>query len=436
MSSSMTRIARIHLGIYRQLCAEVEAEHSRLFSTVDRQSLPTLDRWFEAWAFAFNHQKMLRLPPEDLVKSGRLLARVAESYTTHEIADRVFRYLETLANERDPNGLEMAEMLVGAGELDRRLAQLDRATDRCKRALKIAEVQDTPGAHKLVSRILYELAYIDLYGGDTYSALEGLALSLTQADKAGDAVGAGIARALSAAIRTEEGVLDEPVETLRAESMRFAVLAESDELKRIGRHVFANRWRVNCDIHFMQALLASGEVGPARHAYDDYVTNDPNPSRLGNATLALTGACIALAEGRLNEAATLAERCREATPLPFELQEAAAGVTSIYGVISLVRGDAERARDAFNEATHLNPALRNAKGQGWAALGLAILAIEANDRTAALTAVDVGITRCARCSAPVRRALTDLRAELAAGLPQSDRDWKAVLRALTGPLPR
>ncbi len=432
----MTSIERIHLAIYRDLCGKVEAEHGRLFSSFNRQGSSTLDRWSEIWAFAFNHRKTLLLPPEDLVKTGVLLARVAESYTAHEIADRVFRCLDTLVKERDPNGLEMAEILVGAGELDRRCAQLDRATERCNRALEIGSVQDTPAAHKLVSRILYELAYIDLYSGDADSALQRLAFSHAKADKAGDAVGAGIARALSAAIRTDQGVLGEPVETLRAESLRFAALAESDEIKRIGRHVFANRWRVNCDIHAMQALLAAGKVRAARHAYDNYVTNDPSPSRHGNATLALTGACIALAEERIDEAATLAERSREATPLPFDIQEAAAVVTSLYGVISLARGDAQRARDAFNEAIHLNPALHNAKGQGWAALGLAVLAIEAGDRSSALAAIDVGITRCARCCAPVRLALTELRAEIAAGLPCSKHDWKMVLQALTGPLPK
>ena len=432
----MTRVARIHLGIYRHSCAEVETEHGQLFSTVERQSLSKFDRWSETWAFAFNHRQTLLLPPEDLVKTGGLLARVAESYTAHEIADRIFRCLETLVKERDPNGLEMAEMLVGAAELDRRLAQLDRATGRCQRALEIAQAQDTPAASKLASRILYELAYIDLYDGDAHSAVQRLALSLAAADKAGDTVGAGIARALSASIRIEEGVRGEPVETLRAEATSFTALAESEEIKRIGRHMFANRWRVNCDIHAAQALLASGEVKAARCAYEGCVTNDPSPSKLGNASLAFTGACIALAEGQLDEAATLAKRCREATPLPFELQEAAAAVTSLYGVISLARGDAGRARDAFNEAIQLNPALRNVRGQGWAALGLAVLALEDGDRPAALVALEVGMTRCARSCAPVREALTELHAELTAGTLQSERDWKAVLQALTGPLPK
>jgi tetratricopeptide (TPR) repeat protein len=437
--SSTARVERIQLGIlgiYRRICAEVEAEHGRLFSTADRQSLSTLTRWFEAWAVAFHQRKAVQVPAEDLVKNGRLLARVAESYTAHEIAERVFRGLETLSKERDPNGLGTAEILADIGELDRRLAQLDRATERCNRALDIARVQGTPAAHKLVSRILYELAYIGLYTGDTCSALQRLEQSRVEADEAGDSVGAGIARALSAAIRSEEGVFDEPIEALQAESKHFAMLAESEELKRTGRHVFANRWRVNCDIHHVQALLVSGEIGAARQAYDDCVANDPNPSALGNATLALTGACVALAEGHLDEAAKLAERCRNATPVPFENQEAAATIASVYGVISLARGDVWRARDAFNEATRLNPALRNAKGQGWAALGLAVLAIEAGDRTAALAALDVGITRCARCCAPVRHALTELHAELAASAPRSKRNWKAVVQALTGPLPK
>jgi tetratricopeptide (TPR) repeat protein len=157
---------------------------------------------------------------------------------------------------------------------------------------------------------------------------------------------------------------------------------------------------------------------------------------LGNATLHLTGACIALAEGRLDEAAALAESSRKATPTPVENQEAFATIASVYGIISLARGDASRARDAFHEATNLNPEYRNAKGQGWAALGLAILATEVGDHTAALAALDVGITRCARCYAPVRVALTELRSEIAAGAPRAERDWKMVLRALTGPLPK
>jgi tetratricopeptide (TPR) repeat protein len=219
--------------------------------------------------------------------------------------------------------------------------------------------------------------------------------------------------------------------------MNFAALAESEEIKRLGRHVFANRWRVNCDVHTMQALLASGEVMAARRAYEECVANDPNPSQLGSATLALTGACIAIAEGHLDEAAALTTRARKVTPLPFELQEGAAVITAVYGVISLERGDINSALDAFNEATALNPALHNAKGQGWAALGLAVLAIETGDRSAAISALDLGIMRCARCFAPVRHALSEMRTELDAGLPlRSERNWKAVLRALTGPLPK
>jgi hypothetical protein len=431
----MTRAVRIHLELYRHACRRVEIAHGLLFSTSDRKILSEFGQWSDSWAYAFGHRKALQLPPEDLVTTGRLLARVAESYTEHDMADRVFTCLRTLFEEGDPNRLEMAEMLVGAGEIDRRRGRPDRASERCMRALAIAEAYDTPSAHKLVSRIQYELAYVDLYSGDAVSALQRLALSRTEADKGGDAVGAGIARALSAAVLIEEGVLDDAAMTLHAEAMNFAALARSEEIVRINRHVFANRWHLNCKIHHTQALLASGEIMASRQAYNDCV-NDPNPSALGNATLSLTGACIALAEGHLDEAALLAERCRDATPMPFEDQEAAATIASVYGVISLARGDVDRACDAFCEATRLKPGLRNARGQGWAALGLALLAIEAGDGISAVAALDAGITRCAQCCAPVRGALTELRAEIAAGLPRSGHDWKMVLRALTGPLPK
>ena len=325
---------------------------------------------------------------------------------------------------------------MGTGELDRRTGHVDRAFTRFNDALKLIESQETAAAHRLASRTFYELAYLQIYRGDAERALEKLARSQVEADACGDSVGAGIARALGAAVRSEEGVLHEPIETLAAEARNFTALAQSEELKRNGRHVFANRWRVNCDIHSMQALLAAGEIDRAARAYDDYVRSDPNPSRLGNPWLAFTGACIALARGHVEQAATLAIQCREAMPKPIEFQEAVASVIALYGVISLVRNDTERAREAFVEANNLDPALRNAKGQGWAALGLAIIALESSDRSKALDVLEVGIARCARCCAPVRRALMEMREDVVEGSVRLGEELRADLRALTGPLGR
>jgi tetratricopeptide (TPR) repeat protein len=426
---------RIHCAHYEILCGHMEAEHRQLFASRDRQSRSMLIRWADGWEFAFTHRARLSLSKERLLKSGGWLARIAESYSSYDIADRLFRSLGILVGESDPASLEVAEVVVGTGELDRRLGQLQRATQRCQLALEIARRQNTARAHRLAARVLYELAYIDYYRGNAGSALRWLADSHAEARIAGDAVGAGIARAISASIQLEEGTLGNPIEALRVESRNFAALAGSAEVTGEGRHMFANRWRVNSEIHGMQALLAVGEVESAWCAYEAQVANDPNPSSAGNATLAFTGACIALARGDLDGAAALAEQSRIATPHPFGSQEAAASIAALYGVISLARGDMDLARDGFFEAQALNPELRNAKGQAWAAFGLAILAAAAGDRVGALASLDVGIARCALCCAPLQRALLEFREALEPGGPQQQAtDWQARLVGLTGPL--
>ena len=431
MRDSLALLCRV---TYAQFVEDSAAEHDRLFSAATlAEPSTTIEEWKDTWTNAFERRSTLNVSPADLINSGRLLARIAETYTLREIVDDLFGRIELLISEGDPDELQMAEVLIEAGELDRRLGRLESAVDRFNRALAIAERPDTAASHKLLSRVFYEFAYIDLYAGDAEAATRQLALSEAEANEAGDLVGAGIARALTAAVLIEEGVLSDAFRLLQAETANFARLATAPEIIRANRHVFAGRWRMNCEMHEIQTLLASGEVAAARQATDRIASN-PNPSIVARSSLDFIDASIALSEGNLNRAAERTSACRSATLEPKNRQEAYATICALYGVIELVRGNREGARSSFQEAVDLDAALRNARGQGWAALGLASLFMEDGDTRAAISVLEVGIDRCARCCAPVRRALVELRTVLE-GSAASTRDWTAVLRGLAGPIP-
>lgn len=412
---------------------QIRAKHKGLFSSHE----PLDDAEVARWNDALRDAEQDGIAPQDILQYGALFARVAEGYSLHLRVGSILVQLEDLIARRGADRATVVEILISAGELDRRLARLDRARERLAGAMESTRLVEPPVCHRQRCRALYEIAFIDRMVGDATGAIGSLERSDEEGRLGGDVIGAIIARTLRAAILTEEGRVSESVRSLTAEREMLLGLLESGEIEA-GRRPVANRWAGNARIHLAQAMLAAGDAVAADALLQEYREKHGGTSVEGQSTFLSTKARVLLSMGKYGDARGFAvESMRALRSLPEALDlEGAAALLALGGVLYLAPDDERseaQARALFEEARRLKTTLRNAEGQSWAAVGLALFAQRRGDEAGARDIIAEGKERCARCSRPSRMVL-----DMLLRAPRTDRDPGEdfeILAGLAGALP-
>jgi hypothetical protein len=287
---------------FQQLRSEIELLHKQRVGSIRKR----LELLYDTWAGAYGNA--CDIPRSDIVAFGLALGRLAESYSFHQVAENVLNILADDAINRVA-GIEFpAEILISAGELNRRRGELTNAESRFKQATSILE-EDLSAeskrarSHRELGRVYYEFAYLARLRGDAEAARSALERSEVECELSGDWVGVEIAKSLKAAISYEEGFAEDAVRVYEKCLAGFRKMVSDPELEKSGRSGFARRWLANTQTHLGQANLSAGNVGTARKLIQERLaTADTLPSPLDFLTLKRIEAQLRLAEGDLDRA--------------------------------------------------------------------------------------------------------------------------------------
>jgi tetratricopeptide (TPR) repeat protein len=402
--------SRLFNGYFRQLQSEVALLRKQKIGSIRKR----LEHLYDTWAGAYGNAG--DITKSEIVAFGLALGRLAESYSFHQVAESVLNSLADDAINRFA-GIEFpAEILISAGELNRRRGELSNAESRFQQAASILEEDLSAEAkrtrsNKELGRVYYEFAYLARLRGDAGAARSALERSEVECELSADWVGVQIAKSLKAAILYEEGFAEDAVWAYEKCLVEFQKMVSDPELEKSGRSGFARRWLVNTQIHLGQANLSAGNVGAARKLIEERLAAaDTEPSTIGFSTAKRIEAQLRLAEGDLDRARdaiekswnTIREQGEEITT------ELAAATITIAGVIHALKGGNDYAQSCFEQACRLNPDLHNHRAQGWACAGRAILASASKDENSSRLAIFEGLKLVERCGAPIRFVLLEL----------------------------
>ena len=200
--------ARKHGKLFRIYLERLEEDVTRLHAKVTSDIDTRVSMYRSTWENACRGYIAVS-GPERFQFAG-LLGRVAESYSLHHIAEEVFDQLAEEALQNDSDLPNPVDVLITAGEFNRRRAHLSKAEERfaeAKRLLehKLLSANDPVALHQIhrqLGRVFYELAYVDRCRGDAGSAASHLERCEMECDLGQDPVGASIARTLRAVLAT------------------------------------------------------------------------------------------------------------------------------------------------------------------------------------------------------------------------------------------
>lgn len=408
-----------HGELFRKYLERLEQEVIRFYAQVTPNIDIWIKRYYSIWNNARSGDRVLAVSRQEQVRFGELLGRVAEGYSRHDIAEEVFDRLTEDALDNNSAIAKPIELLITAGEFNRRRVNLPKAQARFMEAKKYLEdrlitAQDLTvfiSLARQLGRVLYELAYIERFHGNAMAEIATLDHSARACTLGHDPVGASIARTLQAMVFCEEEGGSGPISTIQRELQRLSHLAEDETMKRERRDGFARRWIRNAHLHLVQALLTNSNVAAAREVFEVYREHEAEePSRIGLVTLRRIEAQLCLAEGLLDEAHEAIGKAWNASEehASLALIERGASTVAVAGVIHVLQGLRTSANDCFTQARNLPIDLHNHIAHGWAAMGDAILKMETGDRQAAREAVFYGLHAVQHCGAPTRRALLHL----------------------------
>jgi tetratricopeptide (TPR) repeat protein len=411
MSTLVSRRA-LHSRIFGSYLSELRVAAGDLYQRRTESVEARIKVWYSNWVEAY--AGVVQVAPPDIVRFGLLLGRLAESYSVRNVAEEILDQLADDAVGRVPWIDHPAEILITAGEFNRRRGDLPEAERRFGEAVAILEedlalVDTRQQAHRELGRVFYEFAYLNRLRGDAAAATSAIERSEAECELGADIVGVEIAKSLHAAALYEEGMPEAAVAKYRACLVRFEELVADPAIEEAGRVGFARRWLVNTKIHLGQAYLSAGNYDDARSLIESQVAAVSNgPSSFAVATTKRVEAQLRLAENDIIGAEAAIAASWNIIRGDESSAESAAATLAITGVTHALAGDHPSALSCFNDACRLSPDLHNHRAQGWAWAGQAILAKASGNRELSRSAVIEGLKCVERCGAPVRSFLLDL----------------------------
>jgi len=399
-------------GVYlKRLQGAVAGLHEQTIVGIDDSIAQWKSTWTQAYDELFDVSQKT-----NLLEYGILLGRLAETYSSHPVAEEILDRLAESAIRREAWIPDPSSILITAGEFNRRRGNLNSSEARFNEALTILEHdlatrEERKQTHWSLGRLFYEFSYLHRLRGDACAARAALERSEIECSTAKDEVGVEIARTLLAVLSYEEGFADLAVQELSGCLSRLENLVDNPAVRSANRSGFARRWVINARLHLSLAHVALGRY---KAAWQLLRLSRADPSIAGYATAKRIEAQLFLAEGQLKpalEAIGASWDAIEQPPGDLMSTELAAATVAISGVIHGLEESEEGRRSAiscFQQACALPSDLHNRRAQAWAWAGCAILARKAGDKIACLTAIHKGLAAVQRSGAPVRAFLLKL----------------------------
>src|SRR5438270_37562 len=121
-------------GVYLE---EIRAASAGLYQRRTKTIDDEINEWKGHWTNAYD--RLFEIRRTDLLEYGMLLGRLAETYSSHLIAEDIFNRLAESAIRREPWIPDPSSVLITAGEFNRRRGNLDDAEARYNDALESLE---------------------------------------------------------------------------------------------------------------------------------------------------------------------------------------------------------------------------------------------------------------------------------------------------------